>query len=648
MAYTVTYSDVKDKSNAKKYTAQNPSIASIIKQLNDFYSANGEIKLEGMTNQGLVCCKFSTGSSGGKAGLANIGTGIASEYYPTGYYANIEIGTSKLIAHVKVTQVKNITISTPFIYPLVNKTGANWNSNYPYFSDTVVYSLAAWRAAHDTDYIVTGIDFYDNTNDTSISVTNQRTKFTPSNLIYNYDVYQNMSFSSVSRIDGNMIGDGQGDALYPLYRNFIESIVNNGFQDSPSVCQVFINSLQTGACLYAGDAVNTSCGALANNGQCLKTFISLNALTFWLNSIGLPFTYSVTEATSKPTTGFTDFVPSGQPSDTTGGGSGTGNNMNDDIIQNSPSITPVSSFNKCYAMTQYELGILSTYLWTSTFLTDIKLLFNNPAEGIISCKMFPFSLTAHDSNHVGASEALKIGNVTTTAMGCPISSGYNAYFSMGSITIDEYYGSAMDYAPYTTIQIYLPYIGIKDLDPAEVMNRTISITYIVDISTGAIIAELWNGTQLLYTFEGRMGIDIPISSTNAAQFATSMALTALSGASGIIAGVAAENPLIVAGSVLSTAKSVAGNQFHINKAGINSPSAVLYMPQNPYIIFGRPIQSLASTFGATHGFPCNVSKQLSTLTGYTEIESPILNSISATKDELEQIKNLLETGVIFA
>ena len=648
MAYTVTYSDVKDKINAKKYNAQNPAIFSILRQLNDFYGTNGEIKLEGVTNSGLLCCKFTTGATDGKAGVFNVGTSIANEYYPTGYYANIEIGNTKLIAHIKIAQIKDIYIGSTFMYPLQIKPLSDFGLKYAYLSDNVVYSIADWRASHNLDYVVTGIDFYDNTNDAIVSASSQRTKFSYSNLIYNYDVYQNISFTSVSRSDGNIDGNGTGDALFPLYRNFIESIVNNGFSDTPTAEQVFINNLQSGAYLYGGDTSNANCGKLANNTIAIKSFTSLTSLTFWLNSIGVPFTYSVTEATSKPTSGFTDYIPAGQPSDTTGGGNGTGNNMSDDITQGSPSISPISSFNKHYAMTQYQLGILSNYLWTSTFLTDIKLLFNNPAEGLISCKMFPFSLSAHDAAHVGASEAITIGNVVTTAQGSPISSGFNAYFSMGSITIEEYYGSAMDYAPYTTIQIYLPYIGIKDLDPAEVMGQTISITYIVDISTGALIAELWRGTQMLYSFEGKIGIDIPISSTNAAQFASSMALTAISGASGIIGGIATANPLIVAGSALSTAKSVAGNQFHINKAGVNSPSAVLYMPQNPYIIFSRPVQSVASSFGATHGFPCNVTKQLSALTGYTEIESPILNNIGATDVELAEIKKLLETGVIIA
>ena len=79
----------------------------------------------------------------------------------------------------------------------------------------------------------------------------------------------------------------------------------------------------------------------------------------------------------------------------------------------------------------------------------------------------------------------------------------------GTIDIVGKYGNAMDYEN-TTVEIYLPLIGFKELDTAKVMNETLSLFYKTNVINGDSIACIYNTTgTLLYTFNCKASFEIP-------------------------------------------------------------------------------------------------------------------------------------------
>lgn len=515
---------------------------------------------------------------------------------------------------------------------------------------------AEFLAAYGDKYVVTNMVVYSNEMDGTIAQGNGRTvlgyindnsKSTFSDLYMRFYAYQYGT--------ANPPLAGEFDLICPILGNFFASNLTYGTYGETfnSYSMLKMQQLFSGLDIVCRFNVAQTPGVAVThqNVQCFRMYDSSETINSHMNAINVPFTFNAYEAQWRNTADFdsTDWIPTGQPTDGTGGGIGTGDNDSDDITELDPDVSVVSTFNQQYACTAAQLGDFADYLWTSTFLDDLKLLFNDPMEGVISCRMFPFSLTSHDGAHVGASTPINIGNVVTTANGHPIGNGYSCRFDLGSISVDEYYGSALDYEPYTKLAIYLPYIGIKDISTNDFMGKTLAVKYIVDITTGACIAQVWAGTQLLYTYDGKIGVEIPVSSTNAAQFAAGLAMTGLASIGGFVAS--GGNALAAAGTVLATAKGVASNQFHINHGGANSPFAGFYMPQYPFLIINRPIQSLPSNFGAMYGFPSNVARKLSTLTGFTQVDeiqlSAITNSTAyATQNELDEIERLLKEGVI--
>lgn len=79
----------------------------------------------------------------------------------------------------------------------------------------------------------------------------------------------------------------------------------------------------------------------------------------------------------------------------------------------------------------------------------------------------------------------------------------------GTVEIVGRYGNSMDYEN-TTVEIYLPLLGFKELETDKVMNETLSLVYRTNIINGDTIACIYNTTgTLIYTFNCKASFEIP-------------------------------------------------------------------------------------------------------------------------------------------
>lgn len=77
-----------------------------------------------------------------------------------------------------------------------------------------------------------------------------------------------------------------------------------------------------------------------------------------------------------------------------------------------------------------------------------------------------------------------------------------AKVSCGKVTVPELYHNALDYSPYTTVRIWLPFIGFFDLSIDELSNKEVELTYTIDIVNGKALAEISNDDGVIYRFVG--------------------------------------------------------------------------------------------------------------------------------------------------
>ena len=282
-----------------------------------------------------------------------------------------------------------------------------------------------------------------------------------------------------------------------------------------------------------------------------------------------------------------------------------------------------------FKMTKERLVQLGQFLWGSNIFDKFSLVNNNPIENIISCKSIPI-------NTDGANQEIVLGNVSTGVNGEKISNNF-AKQTIGSIKINEHYHNFLDYAPYTNVILYLPYIGFKELDTTLVMNKTLQVIYTVDAITGGCLAQVYVNNVRLYEFTGNVGIDIPITASNRAQVEAGY----------IQAGVGATASALGGniGSAVTSLLNSATSQYHYSSTGNPSPMCVASTNRTCYVILDRPNYQNLKAFNHTRGRKCYLSKTISTLKGFTICDSNIdLSGINATDTEKEEIVNILSTG----
>lgn len=282
-----------------------------------------------------------------------------------------------------------------------------------------------------------------------------------------------------------------------------------------------------------------------------------------------------------------------------------------------------------FHMTKERLVQLGQFLWGASIFDEFSLINNNPIENIISCKAIPYAIS-------GTTQEITLGNVKTGVNGEKISQNFSKQ-TIGSVSITEHYKNFLDYAPYTNVIIYLPYIGFKELDTSLVMGKTLRIEYTLDVITGGCLAQIYVGKIRLYEFTGNIGVDISITASNRAQVESAY----INAGVGVVSSAMSGNVTGAVNSIIGAATS----QYHYSGTGNPSPSCVASTNRTCYVVIDRPQYQPLKAFNHTRGRMCCLSKTIGNLRGYTVCDGNIdISGISATDEEKNEIVNILSTG----
>ncbi len=351
---------------------------------------------------------------------------------------------------------------------------------------------------------------------------------------------------------------------------------------------------------------------------------------------------------------FTEVDPKwdlGDNSDVEGGG-GNFDDSSDPIP-----LPEVPSWNLCTSglINMYELTIgnlidLGDFLVSDSFLGNVKKLFTDPMEYIISLDVVPYDVN-------GTTASLSLGRLDS-GISCKKISQQYYQLDFGNIDMDEFWGNFLDYAPNTTIQLVLPYGNPIILDTNEIMGGILNLVYNVDLFSGVGVANLMvvkdNLTSVLYSVNVNLQGNIPLSATNYSQQILGVASGAMSVVSGAIGLGFAKTAVSTATSALGTASSVGStlnsglNQKNIiQRNGNGTGIAGFLSPQKAYLIINRPKQSRPENYGNYKGYPLNVYTSLDTLSGFTIVEEIHIENGNILKSEEDLLIQKLKEGVIF-
>ena len=332
-----------------------------------------------------------------------------------------------------------------------------------------------------------------------------------------------------------------------------------------------------------------------------------------------------------------------------GGAAGPGGGMGDWRLIDDPidfPTLPTSSvaeagFISIWVPAMHQLRSLSAFMWNADPLKVEfwKKMISNPIDLILGLHIVPFTIPTETDP----------ANVTLGFIDSGIAMFYTDQqfheVDCGELDLSEYWGAFLDYAPYTSLEIYLPFIGVRTLNINDCMPKTVHVKYYVDIVTGTCVALIKCGTSVFYHFSGSCSAQIPITSGQAQQlFGQALGLgisIATAAATGGVAGALAAT--VGASSTVASAGGMAG----ADRSGSLTGTAGFLDNQTPYLIVTRPRQAVPEGQNELTGYPSFIAVELSELTGYTEVQVTHLHNMSCTDVEVREIMQLLQEGVIF-
>lgn len=304
-----------------------------------------------------------------------------------------------------------------------------------------------------------------------------------------------------------------------------------------------------------------------------------------------------------------------------------------------------TGFCRMYAPTLSEIQSLAAFMWSDSFLDNIKGFNERAMDSIINLGAVPIDLASVRGTQINA----KVGNVPTGVALSPLTEQYITV-KFGNINIKECWGTYIDYAE-TAIECYLPFVGYVQINTAELMGKKadgggkISLIYNVNLFSGEFIAQLRFNNRgfdnVLQQFSGSMMYSCPFSAASYSSFYKNI----LGDAVNFISNVATGN---VAGAI-SAGVSAAVDSVQlptVQRSGAISGGSSVMGGFTPYLILRQPVQHLdASGYAKLEGFPSYVYRQLSKVSGFVKIEAIKLDGFTGTEEEARELETILKGGI---
>ena len=324
----------------------------------------------------------------------------------------------------------------------------------------------------------------------------------------------------------------------------------------------------------------------------------------------------------------------GDPNNDSDGNNGS--DHKDDIPLNTPPETAATMSNcHIYSLAKSQLDAFISDMWdfswtelTTNMMTGI---YNNLIDNVQSIRLMPFS--GSDLGTISTVNGISCGWWTHTANVNKLTPD-KSIKTAGTYELKKSFNGWADYSPYTSTEVYLPYLGWMDIDTNLFMGHTIKVEYTLDVLCGIITYYISCDKTFAMTKSAKVACDIPISLTSGIDVFSDIAKNV----GGAVSNVANARPIgLVSGSAQVTTPKLVGDATESGK---------LWMPTKCAIRITRPAYTRASNYASRYGYPCYGSYKLSDLSGFTVIENYKSHYTKGIKKEEEDmIKSMMESGV---
>lgn len=376
-------------------------------------------------------------------------------------------------------------------------------------------------------------------------------------------------------------------------------------------------------------------------------------IEYFVTNVGFGVTINDLDKALDPTPDPGNKDDDGIPTNPVDDGDGDGDNISDPIRYPDPSVVPTAG-RRFYALTSAQVGQLADFVFSETFLDNVARLWTEPGDYIIDLSYYPVDLTATGLTWGSSTTKVTVGNVESDIT-APELLGGKPYLYMGEYTIGRYYNSYLDFAPYTRLEIYLPYIGLRPLDINQVMGHTIKVGYYLDYVAQKCLALIGlDGVgddlgQPIAQYIGDVAVHVPLSGQSAQQLligSVKQATGLIGSVGGIVGSAMTGNVGGIIGSAAGAANSLVPEQVSRREYGNMTAVTGIYSPQEIFLIIDRPISAEPTDFRAKLGYAASYGAKVSEFSGYLQVTQCDLQPAGTmSKDECDEIIQLLQGGI---
>lgn len=355
----------------------------------------------------------------------------------------------------------------------------------------------------------------------------------------------------------------------------------------------------------------------------------------------------LTDARNSPYTSLPDPYKNTGGNTQPDGGNGTPRSSYDiDQPELPPDLLLESGIVKMYSPTPQQMNDFINYVYTSPeqIITNFKKIWVEPMQSIISLATVPFIVPKKP-----ATEIVKFCGVSTGVAMYPVASQY-FQLDCGDLTLPEETNSFLDYNNNTTIQCFLPFVGIVHMSTNDIMNATLNLIYNIDLLTGDCLVSIKctkndknygiRYASPLYEFKGNVLSQAPLSGNNYQQL--------YNGVLGLVEQIAMPSNI---GGVVKAGLDVATSQMvSVQRAGSLAGNCGELGQYFPYLIIECPIASTTDSMYEYQGLPTNMNRSVEDMIGsgltYAQKDTLRINTVVCTSEEEKEIIQLFEGGVI--
>lgn len=309
-----------------------------------------------------------------------------------------------------------------------------------------------------------------------------------------------------------------------------------------------------------------------------------------------------------------------------------------------------------YHPTDAQLKAFASWLWVTYADPSIEKLWNNPFDGVIG--LMELYCTPTD---VGT-KTIRSGFLDS-GISSAIISRYTE-IDCGTIFVPEYYKNYLDYSPYSKCHVYLPFIGIVELNVDDIVGHGVNITYRIDEYNGSCIAQITvakytevNGEavtydNIMYQFSGNCAVELPLAGGTQAAIRAGLIQAAAYGLSSVIGGIVSGAAGNIGGAVsqigygaANAIGSVVSAKSSVQHSGSFGSSFGALGCKTPFITVSRPKQISVLNYPDLYGFPAHCAVTIGACSGYLRVREVNVKSATASDEEKALIESLLKEGV---